>query len=380
MTLHNRYPAICDLKSRARRRIPHFVWEYLDSATGNEATQARNRTALDKVLFHPSILHGEFTPDLSTTFLSKTYPLPIGIAPVGMSGLIWPEAETFLAQTAAKEGIPYGLSTVATQTPEDLAPHIGDQGWFQIYPPRDADIRADMLKRAKDAGFHTLVMTVDVPVASRRERQTRGGLQQPPRLTPRLAIQAAQCPAWLMGIRKTGMPRMKLMDSYANQQSALPSTQHVGYLLRTSPDWDYVQKLRDAWDGTLIIKGVSRAQDATALEKEGVDALWVSNHAGRQFDGGLATIETLPEVRAATSLPLIMDSGIEGGLDVIRAIASGADFVMLGRAFHYSLGALGAVGPAHLLDILRQDMIANMGQLGAKTLKDLKNQLAASPR
>ena len=380
MTLHNRYPAICDLKSRARRRIPHFVWEYLDSATGNEATQARNRTALDKVLFHPSILHGEFTPDLSTTFLSKTYPLPIGIAPVGMSGLIWPEAETFLAQTAAKEGIPYGLSTVATQTPEDLAPHIGDQGWFQIYPPRDADIRADMLKRAKDAGFHTLVMTVDVPVASRRERQTRGGLQQPPRLTPRLAIQAAQCPAWLMGIRKTGMPRMKLMDSYANQQSALPSTQHVGYLLRTSPDWDYVQKLRDAWDGPLIIKGVSRAQDATALEKEGVDALWVSNHAGRQFDGGLATIETLPEVRAATSLPLIMDSGIEGGLDVIRAIASGADFVMLGRAFHYSLGALGAGGPAHLLDILRQDMIANMGQLGAKTLKDLKNQLAASPR
>ena len=380
MTLHNRYPAICDLKSRARRRIPHFVWEYLDSATGNEATQARNRTALDKVLFHPSILHGEFTPDLSTTFLSKTYPLPIGIAPVGMSGLIWPEAETFLAQTAAKEGIPYGLSTVATQTPEDLAPHIGDQGWFQIYPPRDADIRADMLKRAKDAGFHTLVMTVDVPVASRRERQTRGGLQQPPRLTPRLAIQAAQCPAWLMGIRKTGMPRMKLMDSYASQQSALPSTQHVGYLLRTSPDWDYVQKLRDAWDGPLIIKGVSRAQDATALEKEGVDALWVSNHAGRQFDGGLATIETLPEVRAATSLPLIMDSGIEGGLDVIRAIASGADFVMLGRAFHYSLGALGAIGPAHLLDILRQDMIANMGQLGAKTLKDLKNQLAASPR
>ena len=380
MTLHNSYPAICDLKSRARRRIPHFVWEYHDSATGNEATQARNRTALDKVLFHPSILHGEFTPDLSTTFLSKTYPLPIGIAPVGMSGLIWPEAETFLAQTAAKEGIPYGLSTVATQTPEDLAPHIGDQGWFQIYPPRDADIRADMLKRAKDAGFHTLVMTVDVPVASRRERQTRGGLQQPPRLTPRLAIQAAQCPAWLMGIRKTGMPRMKLMDSYASQQSALPSTQHVGYLLRTSPDWDYVQKLRDAWDGPLIIKGVSRAQDATALEKEGVDALWVSNHAGRQFDGGLATIETLPEVRAATSLPLIMDSGIEGGLDVIRAIASGADFVMLGRAFHYSLGALGAVGPAHLLDILRQDMIANMGQLGAKTLKDLKNQLAASPR
>jgi len=380
MTLHNRYPAISDLKSRARRRIPHFVWEYLDSATGTEATQARNRMALDKILFHPSILHGEFTPDLSTTFLSRSYPLPVGIAPVGMSGLIWPEAEKRLAQTAATESIPYTLSTVATQTPEDLSAYIGNQGWFQVYPPRDADIRADMLKRAKDAGFHTLVMTVDVPVASRRERQTRGGLQQPPRLTPRLALQAARCPAWLAGIRKTGMPRMKLMDSYASQQTALPSTQHVGYLLRTSPDWSYVQKLRDAWDGPLVIKGVSRPDDAYALEQAGVDALWVSNHAGRQFDGGLATIETLPDVRSATTLPLIMDSGIEGGLDVIRAIALGADFVMLGRAFHYGLGALGISGPAHVIDILRQDMIANMGQLGAKTLTDLKSRLVSPPQ
>jgi L-lactate dehydrogenase (cytochrome) len=292
-----------------------------------------------------------------------------------MSGLIWPNAEQLLARTAARAGIPYTISTVATQTPEDVATHIGDQGWFQIYPPRDAGIRADMLKQARDAGFHTLVMTVDVPVASRRERQTRGGLQQPPRLTPRLALQAARCPAWLMGIRKTGMPRMKLMDSYASQQTALPSTQHVGYLLRTSPDWDYVSKLRDAWDGDLVIKGVSLPDDAARLQTLGADALWVSNHAGRQFDGGPATIETLPAVRAATSLPLIMDSGIEGGLDVIRALALGADFVMLGRAFHYGLGALGADGATHVIDILRSDMIANMGQLGAHNLADLPQRL-----
>ncbi len=377
MNLHNRYPAISDLKSRARQRIPHFVWEYLDSATGNEATQARNRAKFDDVLLSPSILHGEFTPDLSTAFLGRDYPMPVGIAPVGMSGLIWPGAEQMLARTAASEGIPYTISTVATQTPEDVADDIGDQGWFQIYPPRDAEIRADMLKRAKDAGFHTLVMTVDVPVASRRERQTRGGLQQPPRLTPRLAIQAAQCPAWLMGIRKTGMPRMKLMDSYAEQTTALPSNQHVGYLLRTSPDWSYVQKLRNEWDGPLIVKGVSLPDDAAKLETMGVDALWISNHAGRQFDGGPATIEQLPLVRAATTLPLIMDSGISDGLDIIRAIALGADFVMLGRAFHYGLGALGEKGAAHVLDILRQDMIANMGQLGTPTLTDLAARLRA---
>lgn len=375
MTLHSRYPAIVDLKNRARRRIPHFVWEYLDSATGVEATQARNRTALDQVLLTPSILHGEFDPDLTTTLLGKTHPLPIGIAPVGMSGLIWPGAEQMLARTAAREGIPYTISTVATQTPEDVGPHVGEQGWFQLYPPRDPVIRDDILKRVKDAGFHTIVMTVDVPVASRRERQTRSGLTNPPKLTPRLALQAAQCPVWLNGIRKTGMPRMKLMDSYSENRGALPSNQHIGYLLRTSPDWDYFKALRDVWDGPLIVKGVGRAEDAARLSDEGADAIWVSNHAGRQFDGGPATIEVLPSIRAATTLPVIFDSGVEGGLDVIRALALGADFVMLGRAFHYGLGALGEPGAAHVLDILRQDMISNMGQIGARTLHDLSGCL-----
>ena len=375
MSLHSRYPAIADLKTRARARIPHFVWEYLDSATGVEATQARNRVMLDQVLLNPSILHGEFEPDLSTTFLGKSHPLPIGIAPVGMSGLIWPGAEQMLARTAAHASIPFTLSTVASQLPEDVGPHAGDQGWFQLYPPRDPEIRADILKRAKNAGFHTIVLTVDVPVASRRERQTRGGLTNPPKLTPRLAIQAAQCPAWLNGIRKTGMPRLRLMESYSENRSALPSNQHIGYLLRTSPDWDYFKSLREAWDGPLIVKGIGNPDDAARLTDEGADALWVSNHAGRQFDGGPATMETLPLIRAATTLPLIFDSGIEGGLDVLRALASGADFVMLGRAFHYGLAALGEVGAAHVLDILRQDMISNMGQLGTKTLKELPNRL-----
>ncbi|MFT6944758.1 MAG: L-lactate dehydrogenase (cytochrome), partial [Yoonia sp.] len=364
-----------DLKTRARARIPRFVWEYLDSATGIEATQARNRVMLDQVLLNPSILHGEFDPDLSTTFLGQTHPLPIGIAPVGMSGLIWPGAEQMLARTAARENIPFTLSTVASQLPEDVGPRAGDHGWFQLYPPRDPEIRADILKRAKNAGFHTIVLTVDVPVASRRERQTRGGLTNPPKLTPRLAIQAAQCPAWLNGIRKTGMPRLRLMESYSENRNALPSNQHIGYLLRTSPDWDYFKSLREAWDGPLIVKGVGNPDDAARLTDEGADALWVSNHAGRQFDGGPATIETLPLIRVATTLPLIFDSGIEGGLDILRALASGADFVMLGRAFHYGLAALGEGGAAHVLDILRQDMISNMGQLGTRTLKELPNRL-----
>jgi L-lactate dehydrogenase (cytochrome) len=379
MNAHAKYPAISDLKTRARGRIPHFVWEYFDSATGVEATQRRNRTALDQVLLNPSILHGEFAPDLSTTLLGRDHPLPIGIAPLGMSGLIWPGAEQMLARMAAREAIPYTLSTVASQLPEDVGPHAGDQGWFQLYPPRDPVIRDDILNRAKRAGFHTLVLTVDVPVASRRERQTRGGLTQPPKLTPRLALQAARCPAWLLGIRQTGMPRLRLMESYSQVKGSLPSNQHIGYLLRTSPDWDYFKALRDAWDGPLVVKGVGRADDAARLTDEGADAIWVSTHAGRQFDGGPASIETLPAIRAATPLPVIFDSGIEGGLDVLRALALGADFVMLGRAFHYGLAAMGEPGAAHVLDILRQDMISNMGQLGARSLKDLPACLRQTP-
>jgi L-lactate dehydrogenase (cytochrome) len=378
MDLHARYPALTDLKKRARARIPHFVWEYLDSATGSETITGRNRAALDAVLFRPAALRGEIKPDLSVSLMGRDYPVPFGIAPLGMSGLIWPEAERILARHAGRAGIPYTLSTVATRTPEDLRGDIGDQGWFQMYPPRDPDMRDDMLKRAREAGFHTLVLTVDVPAASRRERQTRGGLVQPPRLTPRLLAQVVRCPAWAAGIQATGMPRMRLMDSYADQTGTgpLPSTAHVGYLLRAAPDWDCVRALRDRWEGKLVLKGVMEAEVATQAEAEGVDAIWVSNHAGRQFDGAIASLDALRDVRGATGLPLIFDSGVTGGLDVMRALALGAHFVMMGRPWHYALGALGREGPAHWHDVLIKDMTSNMAQIGANHLSDLASRLA----
>jgi L-lactate dehydrogenase (cytochrome) len=369
MDLHTKYPELSDLRRRAKRRIPKFVWEYLDSATGSEATQHRNRQSLDRIGFMPSVLHGEFDPDLSTSLFGTDFPLPFGIAPIGMSGLMWPDAEGHLARAAARAGIPYCLSTVATQSPEDLAPYVGENAWFQMYPPRDPDIRTDMLNRAKTAGFNGLILTVDVPVASRRERQTRSGLTNPPRLTPRLLAQVAMRPSWAAGMARRGMPHMRMLDKYKSTSTeGLSSTAHVGYLLRTSPDWDYVKWLRDAWDGPLMIKGVLHPEDATALEGIGADGIWVSNHAGRQFDGAPASIDMLPAIRAATTLPIIFDSGIETGLDILRARALGADFVMMGRAFHYALAALGPQGIDHLIDIFIKDMGANMGQLGAKSL------------
>ena len=377
MDLHQRYPGLLDLKHRARRRLPRFVWEYLDSGTGSEAAKARNRAALDRVGFAPSILHGPLDISLETELFGQARPLPFGIAPVGMSGLIWPDAEGHLARSAARSGIPYCLSTVASQSPEDLAPHIGGDGWFQLYPPKDEGIRRDMLQRIRDAGFKVLVLTADVPVASRRERQVRSGLTQPPKLTPRLLAQAALRPAWALASARAGMPRMRTLDKYTDDRRAsLPPQAHIGYLLRTSPAWDYVQWLRDNWQGPFVVKGVMRAEDAPRLERIGADALWVSNHAGRQFDGAPASNAALPQVRAATKLPLIFDSGVEGGLDILRALASGADFVMLGRAYHFALAALGPGGADHLTELLKRDMEANMGQLGAADLAALPQPLA----
>lgn len=372
MDLHSRFPGIMDLKWRAERRLPRFVWEYLDSGTGDEATKSRNRAALDRVGFMPSILHGAIEPDVGTTLFGQGFAQPFGIAPIGMSGLIWPDAERHLAQAAALAGLPYCLSTVAAASPEDIAPHLGPHGWFQLYPPKNINTRRDLLDRARAAGFSTLVLTVDVPAASRHERQTRSGLTQPPRLTPRLLTQIAARPAWAAGMARRGIPHMRTLDKYiTGAQANMPPTAHIGYILRTSPDMDYVSWLRDHWDGPFILKGIMRAEDAAPLERIGIDALWVSNHAGRQFDGTLATIEALPAIRAATSLPLIFDSGVESGLDILRALALGADFIMLGRAFHFALAALGPPGPAHLIDILTRDMQANMAQIGAHDLSGL---------
>ncbi|WP_050931588.1 alpha-hydroxy acid oxidase [Aestuariivita boseongensis] len=377
MDLDSRYPGLTDLKQAAQRRLPKFVWEYLDSGTGSEATKARNRVALDAIGMMPSILHGEFAPDLSTTFLGQSFPAPFGIAPVGMSGLIWADAEGHLARSAARNGIPYCMSTAASQSPEDITPALGAHGWYQLYPPRDEEIRRDMLARARDAGFTTLVLTVDVPVASRRERQTRSGLRQPPKLTPRLMAQVAIRPAWALTMARRGMPWMRTFDKYApSTPGTLPPTAHVGYLLRTSPDRAYLDWLRREWDGPLIVKGVLRPEDCAGLEEAGVNAIWVSNHAGRQFDGAPAAIDMLPLIREASALPLIFDSGVEGGLDILRALTCGADFVMLGRAWHFALAALGPQGPDYLFGMLCKDMISNMGQLGARNLREIPKPVA----
>jgi L-lactate dehydrogenase (cytochrome) len=381
MTHDLNFPALSDLKAACKRRVPWFVWEYLDSATGTESVKPRNRAGLDKVLFRPAILRGPIAPDLSTRFLGQDYAMPVGVAPVGMSGLIWPGAEAALARMAQTTRLPYCLSTVATRLPEEIGPIAGDMGWFQLYPPKDPVIRADILTRAQNAGFRTLVLTVDLPGPSRRERQLRAQLAIPPKLTPSMLWQVARRPAWALGTLRHGQPRLRLMEDYLKLDGNAPSTAHPGYLLRAAPDWDYLHAVRALWDGPLVIKGVMCAQDALRLRDAGADAIWVSNHGGRQFDAAPSSLHALQLIRAALGpdMPLIFDGGIDSGLDVLRALAFGADFTMLGRGWHYALGALGAAGAAHLAQILRDDLACNMTQMGITQPKDAVSQLWTHP-
>jgi L-lactate dehydrogenase (cytochrome) len=294
-----------------------------------------------------------------------------------MSGMIWPGAEHMLARGAASANIPYCMSAVATVTPENIAPSLGNNGWMQLYPPTDPEIRHDMVRRARDAGFHTLILTVDVPQASRRERQRRAQLTIPPRITPKMLWETATHPAWALGTARHGQPRLRFAESYVKADKGASSTAHPGYLIRGKPDWQYLDELRSEWGGQIVVKGVTAATDAAKLKDVGVDAVWVSNHSGRQFDGGLSSIETLPAIRAAVgpNYPLIFDSGVEGGLDILRAIALGADFVMLGRAFHYALAALGARGFDQAVYMLSDDIHTNMFQMGITQLNQATERL-----
>ncbi|MEO0676854.1 MAG: alpha-hydroxy acid oxidase, partial [Pseudomonadota bacterium] len=323
MDIDLKYPALSDLRRLAKRRIPHFAFEYLDSGTGDYELQVqRNRDALDAVHFMPDVLVGDVDPDWSVEFMGDTYGRPFGIAPVGMSSVMWPGAERMLAEAGQRHRIPYSMSTVATKTPEEMAGHLGDTSWFQLYCPEADDIRRDMLRRAKEAGFRKLIFTLDVPDDSRRERQRRANLSLPPKINARLLWEVLTHPRWSIGTLQNGVPRIAIAESYLEKSGSRSSIEHAGHLIRGKPDWETLKKVRAEWEGDLIMKGVLDPELGVRLMVAGADAIWVSNHGGRQFEPGPTAIEQLPKMRAALpDTPLLYDSGVANGADVMRALA-----------------------------------------------------------
>ena len=381
MDIANRWPALSDLHAPARRRIPHIAWEYLDSGVGDEHAKQRNRDALAAITMMPRFLGGAPAPDLSTTLFGTARKLPIGVAPIGMSSLIWPGSELMLAKAARDAGGIYCLSTVAGESIEavgDAAPG----SWFQLYTPNDAAMRHDLIARARAAGFEALVVTVDVPVASRRERQRRAGVGMPPRIGPAMLLDFLRHPAWLAATLRRGRPTFKNLTPYASEAEMTLLSAFVNARLSQSITPDILAEIRRDWDGPLLVKGILDPAEALVALDAGADGIVVSNHGGRQLDPAPAAIDMLPRVAEAVAgrAAIVMDSGLRSGADIARALALGADAVLLGRPFLWSCAAGGDAGARHAFDILGEDLRNVMHQLGCPTPAKLAEHLIEGAR
>lgn len=376
--LRDRYPRVSDLAAKARSRIPFFAWEYLNSGTGYDVGARLNVDAMHNVRLNPRLMRGEFEPVIETELFGVRYAAPFGVAPVGLTGLMWPDAEHILAKTAAKYRIPYSLSTVATEAPETVGPLTDGMGWFQLYPPRDLGVRRDLLTRAKEAGFTTLLVTADVPTGSTRERQRRAGVSVPPRVTPIMIYRCMMRPAWSLATLMHGQPRFRSVEKYAPAKDLRNMAAFIGTGLGGTLDWQYLAEVRQEWDGPIVIKGLLDPEDVKRAVAEGVDGIGVSNHGARQTDATPPAIASLPKIKdvVGDDAKIIFDSGIRSGLDIARALALGADFVLLGRAFMYSVCALGARGGDHVAGLLKDDLINNMSQLGCASISELPGRLS----
>ncbi|MDH3660035.1 MAG: alpha-hydroxy-acid oxidizing protein [Alphaproteobacteria bacterium] len=371
MTAHEsliqKYPMVDDLIPLAHRRVPRYAIDYLEHGSGRERLVARNRAAFDEVRITPRYLRDDTEVDPSAELFGRGYDLPVGIAPVGMGSLIWPGAELINARAAAKNKVPMTLSTVANASIETVAEIADGYLWYQLYSPKGEAIRLDLMRRARAAGIDVLMVTVDVPVPPRRERTLRSGLSVVPKITVQNVVRAMLHPIWSMEILRKGIPQFRNFAPYLPERASL---QEAATFVRSqfgrSISLEELKAIRDGWPGKLIVKGVLHPEDAAAMVDLGVDGLLVSNHGGRGSDAAPASIEALPAIVEAVGerAAVLLDSGVRSGLDVLRARALGADFVLLGRPFFYGIAALGERGADHVVTILKEELVHAMRQHG----------------
>lgn len=377
-SLVDKYPRVSDMVGVAKRRMPHFAAEYLFAGTGYDEALENNRKAFNEVFLVPQYLKGTVNPNLKTKLFGYEYDAPFGMAPVGMTSLMWPGAEIALSKMSVKNNIPFSLSTVSCTSVEEVGKHLDGNGWFQLYPPADKAIRNDLLKRAKNSGFKTLIITADIPASSRRERLRMAGVSVPPKNNLRTFFQAAICPSWSIGTLINGIPAFGTMDQYSDGSwhgNAKSKAGFAGSQMQRYLDWDYLKEVRDIWKGPIILKGLMDIEDAIKTTKF-VDAIYLSNHGGRQLDIAPSTLQILPEIRkkVGSKFPIIIDSGFYSGQDICKGLMLGADFVMTGRPFIIGLAALGAKGANHVHDILKDELSNIMEQVCAENIIELKNQ------
>ncbi|MBK7938354.1 MAG: alpha-hydroxy-acid oxidizing protein [Lewinellaceae bacterium] len=372
------YPSVDDLRARARQRIPRFAFEYLDGGCNEDINLHKNTTELREVELKPFYLNKHSGSDLKTELFGQVYDAPFGIAPVGLQGLMWPNAPEILAKAAKEHNVPFILSTVTTSSIERIGKLTEGKFWFQLYHPADNALRDDLLDRAEAAGCRVLAILCDVPTFGYRPRDIRNGLAMPPKMTLRNVLQIMGKPNWAIQTLLHGQPNFATMKKY------MPEGLNMGQLGRYMNQTfsgrlneEKIAPIRDRWKGKLVLKGVASDEDTELAIKLGLDGIIVSNHGGRQLDAGQSTIKPLETIvqKYAGRIKIMMDSGIRSGPDVARALASGAEFVFLGRSFMYGVAALGKAGGQHTISILKTQLKQVMEQVCCEKVEDLPRHL-----
>jgi len=382
--LHRRFPTVAYLRERARRHVPNFAFEYMDGGAGADRGIARNWSALDAIELVPRYGVCASLPPVDTELFGRRYRAPIGIAPMGGPSIAWPGADQYLAAAAQAARVPYTLSTVGGITIERAAEIAPDVFWFQLYRFAKDDHRVgfDLVARADAAGAHVLMLTLDVPVRTTRSREVAGGIVYPFRITPRMAAGLATSPGYLRSLWKHGITRFACLVPYAGEGAGVNAmARFMQGEQRGAFTWDEVARFRERWKRPLVLKGIMHPSDAEKAVSLGVDGLVVSNHGGRQVEGLAAAVDALPAIVAAVGkrATVMMDSGIRSGLDVIRAVALGAEAAFAGKAFLWGVAALGSQGPGHVIDIMVDEMRAALGQIGARTLAEARSVVVRHP-
>lgn len=369
-----------DYREAARRRLPPFLFHYIDGGAYAEQTLKRNVEDFQAVALRQRVLKNMADLSLETRLFDETLRLPVVLAPVGLTGMYARRGEVQAAKAAASRGVPFTLSTVSVCAIEEVAPAIDRPMWFQLYVLRDRGFMKHALERARAAGVKTLVFTVDMPVPGARYRDARSGMSGPNAAMRRM-VQAVTHPRWAWDVGVQGRPHdLGNVSRYLGKATGLAD--YIGWLgtnFDPSISWKDLEWIREFWDGPMIIKGILDPQDARDAVAFGADGIVVSNHGGRQLDGVLSTARALPAVAEAVNgrLRVLVDSGIRNGLDVVRALALGADAAMIGRPFVYALAAGGQAGVARLLDLIEMEMRVAMTLTGARSIAGIGPDLVA---
>ncbi|MFO0521926.1 MAG: alpha-hydroxy-acid oxidizing protein [bacterium] len=374
--LFRRFPSIPMMRSAARRRLPRFAFEYLDGGAGTDIGIDRNWRALDAVEIVPRYGVCTALPPVDTELFGCRYAGPVGVAPMGSPAICFPGADRMLAAAAQAARLPYTLSAVGGMTIEEAAAVAPDVFWFQL-PRLSLDghrIGLDMASRAQAAGAHALILTLDTPVRTTRPREVRSGVTTPFRVDLRMLVEILGAPSWARAMRRHGVPRFASFRKYAPNAGR---AEMAVFVARQSPGafgWEAGALFRDPRQGSLLVKGILHPQDAERALAIGCDGIVVSNHGGRQVDALPPPVDVLPAIvrTVAGRATVLMDSGVRSGTDIVRAVALGADAVLMGKCFLWSIGAIGERGPLHAMDLLLGEARASLGQVGALTLAEAR--------